>query len=383
MPTVIRTYKYRLLPNKRQHADLRQTLEDQRQLYNAALESRVDCYRKTGKGITFFDQCKELTELRKEESFASTVRVVQVATLRRLDRAYQSFFQRLKRGKNPGFPRFKGKGWWNSFGLDDPRRVKLVSGKIRLKGISGGIRVHFHRPMPEGKTLSCQFRREAKGWYICFIVRIATELLPATGRSIGVDMGISSLAILSNGEVIPNIRSRKLHERELRRRQRHLSRCRKGSNSRRKARDAVARLHAKIRNTRHTHLHQVSSKLVRVSDLIAIEKLNVRGMASSMLAKSVNDAAWSTLMEFLTYKAEGAGRQIIEVDPRNTTQACSGCGVIVPKDLNQRWHDCSECGLSLDRDVNAARNILARAVVRPWVANVAQSGASVHPEISG
>jgi putative transposase len=241
----------------------------------------------------------------------------------------------------------------------------------------------MHRPMPEGKILSCQFRRDTKGWHVCFQMRIASQPLPATGRRVGLDVGLSSLAALSTGEGFANPRVARRHERDLRRRQRALCRARKGSNGRSKAREAVARLHMKIRNTRQTYLHQVSAKLVREHDVIGIEKLNVKGMASGLFAKGVNDAAWSKLKEFLAYKAEGAGRQLIGVDPRNTTQACSGCGVIVPKGLKDRWHECPDCGLSLDRDVNAARNILARAVVRPWVANVAQSGASVRPELSG
>jgi putative transposase len=117
----------------------------------------------------------------------------------------------------------------------------------------------------------------------------------------------------------------------------------------------------RIRNSRATYLHQATARLVRENDIIAIEKLNIKGLASGMLAKSVNDAAWAKFKEFLTYKAASAGRQIIEVDPRNTTQACPGCGVIVPKGLGDRWHECPDCGLSLDRDENAVRNILARS----------------------
>ena len=174
-------------------------------------------------------------------------------------------------------------------------------------------------------------------------------------------MGLSSLAVLSTGEAIPNPRIARRHERELRRRQRHLSRCRKGSNGRRKGRQAVARLHMRIANSRRTYLHQVSAKLIREHDVIAVKRLNVKGLASGMLAKSVNDAGWATLKQMLIYKAAKAGRSLIEVDPRNTTQACSGCGVIVPKGLGDRRHECPDCGLSLDRDENAARNILARS----------------------
>jgi putative transposase len=300
IPLVVRTFKYRLRPNKRQHADLRRILEDQRQLYNAALESRIDHYRKTGKGISYFGQCKELAELRKFEDFGDLPSNLQRATIKRLDLAYQAFFRCLKRGGKCSFPRFKGNGWWNSFGFNEWRGIRLDGNRLRFKGMSGGLRIHMHRSIPEGKILSCQFRRDVKGWYVCFQLRTAAGALSETGSSIGLDMGLTSLATLSNGEAIPNIRATKRHERELRRRQRHLSRCRKGSAGRRKARDTVARLHMKIRNTRQTYLHQISAKLVRDNDLIAIEKLNMKGLASGMLAKSVNDAAWNTLKQMLS-----------------------------------------------------------------------------------
>jgi putative transposase len=361
IPVVIRTYKYRLLPSRKQHLALTTILSSQRDLYNAALESRIDLYRKTGKSASYFSQCKELAQLRSEPDFATLPSNLQRATLKRLDVAYQAFFRRVKRGEKPGFPRFKGIGWWNSFGFTEFRGITLQSNRIRFKGIPGRLRIHIHRTMPEGKILCCQFRRDAKGWHVCFQVRIDALPLAITGKAAGIDMGLSSLVVLSSGEAIPNVRASRRHERDLRRRQRALSRCRKGSNGRRKAREAVARLHMSIRNTRHTYLHQVSARLVRENDVIKIEKLNVKGMAAGILAKSVNDAAWSTLKQMLAYKAEYAGRQLIEIDPRNTTQACSGCGVIVPKTLSDRWHDCPECGLSLDRDHNAALNILGRS----------------------
>lgn len=356
----ILTFKFRVLPTLNQYVQLEEILENQRQLYNAALESRIDCYRKTGKTLSHFDMCKQLAELRKEAEYAAIASCLQRATLKRLDLVFQGFFRRIKKGDKAGYPRFKGKGWWNSFGFSEFIGIRFAGKKLRFNGLNGSLRVHMHRPMPEGKILSCQFRRDVKGWHVCFQIRVNQDALPATGRTIGIDVGLSSLATLSTGEHIHNPRVTKRHERELRCRQRHMSRCKKGSNGRRKAREAVARVHMKIRNTRRTYLHQVSAKLVRENDIIAIEKLNVKGMAAGILAKSVNDAGWSTLKEMLVYKAANAGRQVIEVDARNTTQACSGCGVIVPKKLADRWHDCPECGLSLDRDHNAAINILGR-----------------------
>jgi putative transposase len=352
---------------------LAELCESQRQLYNAALEDRIGCYRVTGKSRTYIDQCKGLTELRQEPEFAAIPLNLQRWTLKRLDEAYQGFFRRVKaKGEKAGFPRFRGQGRWDTFGFNQFSGIRLQDNRLRFRGMPGGLRVHLHRPLPEGKILGCVFRRDLKGWSVCLQIRVSVASFPPTGKRVGLDMGLTHLATLSTGERIPNPRAAKRAERELRRRQRRLARCKKGSKRRAKVRAAVARCHAKTANVRKTHLHQVSARLVRENDLIAIEKLNVKGLASGMLARSVNDAAWGKLKEMLAYKAAKAGRELVEVDPRNTSQACSGCGAIVSKKLSERQHCCPHCGLEMDRDENAARNILARGVLAPHSANVSQ-----------
>jgi len=368
--TVVLTYKYRLLPTKRQHAALAEICESQRILYNAALEERVDCYRKTGKSLSFMIQCKELTELRQNPEYAVLPIKLQRWTLKRLDDAYGAFFRRMKSGGKPGFPRFRGKARWQSFGFIEFSGITLRQNRFRFKGLPGSLRVHLHRPLPECKPLGCTFTRDHKGWNVCLQYRVPAVALAATGQQVGVDVGLKELCVLSSGQAIHNPRHTRRSARELRRRQRALSRCRKGSGRRRKVIAQVTRLHAKIASARRTYLHQVSARLVREHDLIAVEKLNVKGMAAGMLAKSVHDAAWSKLREMIAYKAAYAGRRFIEVDARNTTQGCSGCGAIVPKELSERRHICPHCSLEMDRDHNAARVILHRAVVRPDPHNV-------------
>ena len=178
-----------------------------------------------------------------------------------------------------------------------------------------------------------------------------------------MDVGLESLAILSTGDKIPSLRASRTAERKLRIANRALSRAQRGSNRRKKAKAKLSRVHAKIKNTRQTYLHQVSAKLVQDYDLIAVEKLNVKGLAQSRLAKSIHDASWSTLKQMLSYKAEKAGKTFIEVDPRYTSQDCSGCGCRIKKRLSDRLHVCTSCGLIMDRDENAARNILNKAVL--------------------
>ena len=371
--TIVLSFKYRLLPSRKQHMALEQMLEDQRILYNAALEERISYYRHIGKSRTYMDQCKALTELRQDGEFSSVPANIQRWTLKRLDAAYQAFFRRVKsKGQKAGFPRFRGKGWWHSFGFNEFSGITIKRNRLYFKRMPAGLRVYLHRTLPEGKPLSCTFTRDTKGWAVCVQYRLPVTHVVDTGNQVGVDVGLSHLATLSTAEAIPNPRVAKRAEREMRRRQRALARCKRGSKRRRKIRDAVTRCHARIKNTRRTYLHQVSCRIVRENDLIAVEKLNVKGLAGGMLAKSVHDAGWSILKEMLTYKAAKAGRQLIEVDPRNTTQGCSGCGVIVPKKLSERWHSCPHCGLKLNRDHNAALNVLHRAVLRPRLLNAAQ-----------
>lgn len=360
VPSIVVTYKYRLLPNKRQHKVLVSILESQRQLYNGALEHRITAYRRNAKTVTLYTQQKELTELRREQDYAALPANLQRWTLRRLDEAYQAFFQRVKaKGEKAGFPRFRGKGRWNSFGFSEFSGIQLKDKRLYFKGMPGSLRMHLHRPLPEGKPLFCTFTRDHKGWSVCLQYRVPVQAIPATGRQVGIDMGLKELAVLSTGEAIPNPRMAKRAERELRRRQRALARCKKGSNRRKKVRLAVTRCHAKVKYTRNTHLHQVSARLVRENDLIAIEDLNVKGLARSMLAKSVHDASWATLRQFIAYKAAYAGRTVTAVDPKHTSQVCPECGIAARKTLKQRTHRC-ECGCVLDRDHAAALVILQR-----------------------
>ena len=373
---MILTFRYRLLPNKRQHRALENILESQRQLYNAALEERIEAYRKAQLTRTYFDQTKALTEWRREDPDARLVAVaLQRATLKRLDDAYRSFFRRIERGDKPGFPRFRGKGWFDSFGFRQFSAISLKAGRLRFKSMPGALRVHLHRPMPPNAVpVSCTFQRDVKGWSIGLNIELPTPSLRPCERVVGIDLGISTFATLSDGSSIPSLRAARAAERRLRLAQRALARTKRAAKGRFKARVVVRRCHAAIARRRASHLHQASAKLVRDFDLIAIEALQVKGLARSRLAKDVHDASWATFTSLLRYKAAKAGTRLVEVNPINTSQDCSGCGANVPKRLDDRWHACPNCGLSIDRDLNAARNVLNRAGVGPGLQNVAGCG---------
>jgi putative transposase len=370
------TLRYRLLPSKRQHRALESILEGQRQLYNAGPEERIDAFRKAGLARTYFDQCKALTEWRKGDEEAACLPVaLQRWSLKRLDEAYRGFFRRIGSGVKPGFPRFRGRGRFNSFGFAQFAGIRFESGRIRFCGMPGSLRVHLHRPpCQEAMIRSCVFRVDDKGWSVGFVVRVPELQLKRRGRAVGIDLGLTKFAALSDGEIIPNLRAARNAERRLRTAQRAMARKVRGSGNRRKALRCLRRCHARIARARRNHLHQASRRIVRDYDVVAIEKLNIRGLARGPLAKDVHDAGWATFISMLRYKAACAGTRLVEVDPRGTSQECSSCGMTVQKGLDVRIHMCPRCGLTIDRDLNAARNILNRAGVGPGLRNVAGCG---------
>lgn len=369
MPEQLLTFKFRLLPSRGQHRRLRAALEHTRDLYNAALAERIGAYQKTGRGRSYFDQTTALTELRADAEWAAYSRSMQHWPLRQVDFAFKAFFRRVRVGEKPGYPRFKGRDWFKTFGFANAKDGwRVCNGRLIIKGV-GAIRLHLDRPLPSAPT-GCKVKREGKHWFALLTVEVP-RAETHDGPAVGIDLGLFSLAVLSTGETIRNPRAFVRAQRELRRRQRALARCRRGSNGYRKARERLAGTHAKARRTRDTHLHQVSAGIARRHGLIAIEALNVKGLARTHLAKSVHDAAWAKLVNLLRYKAERAGSRIIEVDPRYTSQTCPECGIVKPKTLSQRVHSCP-CGCVLDRDVAAARVILHRAVTGPGQLNVGQ-----------
>jgi putative transposase len=369
---VILTFQYRLVPRKIQHRALETLLESQRVLYNAALEERIGAYRR-GVSRTYFDQCRALTEWRQSDVDAREVpATLQRATLKRLDEAYNGFYRRFKKGAKAGLPRFRGKGWWDSFGFREYAGITFDGKCLRFKGMPGRLKVHMHRALPQGSRIRCcTFSRDTKGWKVCFAVGVPASPRREGARKVGVDLGITVFAALSDGGFVPSLNAARRAERRIRIFQRSLSRCQYNSNGRRKARLQVARCYAATSRARYDHLHQASARLIRDYDVIAIEKLNVQPLARGILAARVRDASWAKFVSMLRYKAERAGVQIIEVNPTSTSQECSRCGLGVPKPLRERRHECPRCGLSVDRDINAARNILYRAGVGPGLRNVA------------
>ena len=284
-------------------------------------------------------------------------------------KTYKAFFGRVTRGEKPGFPRFRSFRRYDSLtfpSYGDGCRL-LNNGKLRLQG-AGHIQVKLHRRVA-GKIKTVTVQRDVDRWYVCFSVEREAATMPAVFTEIGVDVGLDRFVTLSDGTAIDNPRHLAQGLARLRRVQRRLSRRKRGSQRRRKAAVLVAKAHRKIRNQRAAFHHHVSRRLVNRYGRIAIENLHIAGLSRGRLARSVHDAGWRSFLQKLSYKAECAGRDLVTVDPRGTSQTCV-CGASVPKRLGDRWHQCPACSWSAPRDVVSAQIILQRARIRRSGQNV-------------
>lgn len=362
MTMMRKTYKFRLYPSKRQTEALTGQLAEACRLYNAALQERRDAWRINHTSLDYYSQAAQLKEIRAAGDLGITSYSAAQDVLRRVQRTFEAFFARVRRGARPGFPRFKSAARFDSLTFPEygKKGCKLLeSGKLRVQGV-GEIKVKLHREL-EGKIKTATLKREAGRWFVCFMVECEEKPLPPCPAAVGVDVGLSAFATLSDGMEINNPCYFRQAQAALRRAQRKVSRRKRGGNRRRKAVAALQRMHAHIRNQRADFHHKAARTLVNGYGLIAVEDLNVKGLASGMLAKPVNDAGWSLFISKLTYKAVEAGRVLVKVDPRGTSQRCV-CGADVPKTLKQRRHQCGACGLSVGRDHASALEILARGL---------------------
>ncbi|MGY3581830.1 putative transposase [Bradyrhizobium sp. USDA 4341] len=381
------SFQYGLRPTRVQHRALERILEKQRLLYNAALEERIEAWRKARTSITTIDQTKSLTTIRQDDlaGYGALPANLSRWSLKKVDEAFQAFFRRVKvkHGK-AGFPRFRGRAGWRSFGFSEFSGVRLIAGKILFKGLAGGLKLHLHRPLPAGASIrSCVFTKDGRAWRVTLQVEVPDlqTVRREAGDLVGIDWGVETLATLSTGERIENPRLGIAAAAGIRRAARRLARAKRGSR-RLKTKAQLARLQRKLANRRRTHLHQVSATIARRFGAIAVEELRVTNMTASAKGDAINpgknvrqkaglnreilDTSPGMLIGMLRYKAARAGGRFVAVDARNTSQDCSGCGAQVRKDLNERIHKCVHCDLEVHRDVNAARNVRNRAVAGPW-----------------
>jgi len=358
--SILRTIEFKLYPTVTQKETLNRWLGSCCWLYNQALEMRIKAYRRRGESVSRYDQQKWLVGLRQRiPNIAGLPSTFARGALYRIDRAFQAFFRRCKEGANkPGFPRFRARRRYQSLEYLEPG-MYILPGSVRVPCLDK-IKARGRFDLPGTQKL-LRIVHRVSGWYAQIVLdqdKCPAPIEPQT--AVGIDVGLESFATLSTGEKIANPRLLRRSEQHLNRLQRRVSRCQRQSRNRRKRVTQLARQHERITAQRKDFAHQESRKLVNRFDFLAFEKLNIKGMVHSNLAKSIFDAAWGLFLFCVTYKAAYAGKATDAGNPCGTSQECPDCGAIKAKSLSERIHACN-CGCILDRDEAAARVILACA----------------------
>ena len=375
-----RTSVILLQPTARQSVGLVQLFGAQCQLYNAALEERKGSWQWARHSVTRRDQYAQLT------GWDHPLMVYGVTpargTLLRLDRAFAGFFRRVKAGQKPGFPRFKSAVRWDSVEYPDDCSWKASgsgrTGRLYLQGI-GHIRYRTSRRGVIGRPKTLVVKREGRKWRAYLACEVeAPEPLASTGKVIGIDLGVNHLVATSEGQLVDNERHTKRSVERLAATQRLVAGRQRGSNRRRKAGQRVGEIHRRVARQRRDGLHKLSRALVNDYDLIVHEDLKIGNMvrrpkplpedsggyapngaaAKAGLNREILSAGWGVLLRTIAYKAEGAGRAVICVDPRFTSQTCHACGHVEAGNRDGTEFRCLKCGHTDHADINAARNIL-------------------------
>jgi putative transposase len=376
-------YQYKLRPTKQQVTEFDRWLSMLCAQYNYLLADRFNWYEQNRCGIDacslvchlpelrdspdYFSQKKTLPQLKKTHPWYSDIysQVLQ-DLVKRVKITFDRFLKGDRNGKRSGRPRFKSRSRYKTFTYPQMKDGCLQGNLINLPML-GKVKVILHRPLPDGlKIKTASVTKKADGYYLTLSLEDATvpTIKPDFNPDAiaGIDVGLKEFLTTSEGETVAIPQHYRKAQKRLRVIQKRISRRNSGSNRRLKAVKQLGRQHQKVADKRKDFHFKTANNLLKKYDVVAVEDLNVKGLARTRLAKSVLDAGWSSFLSILTNKAENAGLSVIPVKASGTSQDCSTCGVKVPKKLHERWHDCPHCGCSLDRDLNAAINIKNRAV---------------------
>ena len=366
--------KFRLYPSAEQKKLLEQQLDLCRELYNAFLEQRIYAHR-ARRSVGYYFQQNQIPELKKAlPEFRGIHSQVLQDVAMRVDRAYQNFFLRIREKKSgkqqkAGYPRFKPVTRYRSLTYSQSGFEIVENGRLKLSKI-GTVRMFMHRDV-DGKIKTLNISRDQVGdWFASFSIEKDTikvhinEEVKQNPNGVGIDLGLIHIAAMSDGEVIEPPHFLKRAEKRLKKEQRILSKKEKSSNNRNKQKRKVAKKQRKVKRQRDDFIHKVSNNLAKNNSLVSFENLNVKDMIKNHhLAKSIMDASWKKLIQYTTYKAESAGKMVVMVDPKGTSNTCSRCGWKKSDlELSDRIFHCINCGLEIDRDLNAAINIYKRGL---------------------
>jgi putative transposase len=369
-----RAYQGLLRPTSRQECRLGELLEAQRQLYNAALEERRGAWRWERRSVTRFEQFGALTGW--DHPLLEFGVIPARGTLLRLDRAFQAFFRRLRAGQRPGFPRFKSASRFAAVEYPDRACWRIEGNRLYLRGV-GNVRFRTSRRGILGVPKTLAVRKEGRRWrFTVFCAHVPEQPLEPTGRSVGLDLGVTVLAATSDGELVANPRWVQRSLDRLANAQRLIAGRQHGSARRAQSVERVGALHRRVARQRRDAHHKLSRRLVASYDVIAHERLQISNMtrrpklrsggedafkraaAKTRLNREILSAGWGQLLRMIAYKAEEAGRTVIAVDPKHTSRTCHQCGHVDVANRVGTAFRCARCGHSAHADVNAARNIL-------------------------
>lgn len=375
------SYQYKIKPTQEQVEKIARTLEMLRCQYNYLLAQRFDWHEQNRCPLdrcplicqipelkeqpNYYSQKASLTELKVDRPWYKEIhsQVLQEVP-KKVEITFERWLKGDSNGKKSGRPRFKGVGQYKTFTYPQFKRHHFANNKITLSKI-GDVKVIVHRPIPVGfdiKTVSVT--KKADGYYVT--LSLDDQRVPTikpdfnSDNIVGIDVGLIDFYVASDGSRINAPKHLRKAERKLKSAQRRVDRRKKGSNRRKKAIKKLAIQHKKVADTRKDFHFKTARTLLDKYDVIAVEKLNIKGLVKTKLAKSINDAGWGQFIIILSNKAENAGLKVISVNPNGTSQECSNCGHKVKKQLSQRMHNCPVCHTSVCRDLNAAINIKAR-----------------------